>query len=456
MMGTSRQRVASVGSCCSVAWASPAPADFLRGDADALMAVESFLSRHREAYADGSGYLDIPFRSVSGGAPQASHGAPASSACVLSVDTGSRSCGQESPPAAACGVDVDVAMDVAPGLVFLDARPLDAHAPDQMTAERASPPTRDAGSPATVDAASLGALLRQFRLRFDDPLLPLADPKVVRRRLFQVSQPSARRSRRLAAKMKGMSAVKRAQRTLMDKLGESRPLQPLERELRRSLKARVLGLASLECTIARQHARVVGLQDGDAAAQFFHSQASKRRRRNHISVLRSGERLAATQEDKEDLAAEFFAELLGRPRPWDHEISLGALGLDAVDLSGLDAHFSEDEVWATVKAMPANKSPGPDGLSWDFFRSCWAIVKADILDAVMVISTGRDQHLHRLNTAFVTLIPKKEGASELTDFRPISLVHSFAKLITKIMALRLAPRMAGLVDFNQSAFIRGR
>jgi len=42
------------------------------------------------------------------------------------------------------------------------------------------------------------------------------------------------------------------------------------------------------------------------------------------------------------------------------------------------------------------------------------------------------------------------------DFRPISLVHSFAKLVTKLLANRLAIRLQQLVSPNQSAFIKGR
>jgi len=33
---------------------------------------------------------------------------------------------------------------------------------------------------------------------------------------------------------------------------------------------------------------------------------------------------------------------------------------------------------------------------------------------------------------------KKDGAAAITDFRPISLIHSFVKIITKALALRLA------------------
>jgi len=42
------------------------------------------------------------------------------------------------------------------------------------------------------------------------------------------------------------------------------------------------------------------------------------------------------------------------------------------------------------------------------------------------------------------------------DFRPISLIHSFAKLVTKLLANRLAPLLPSLISANQSAFVRGR
>ncbi|WVZ49929.1 hypothetical protein U9M48_001244 [Paspalum notatum var. saurae] len=44
----------------------------------------------------------------------------------------------------------------------------------------------------------------------------------------------------------------------------------------------------------------------------------------------------------------------------------------------------------------------------------------------------------------------------VADYRPISLIHSFAKIISKVLALRLAPIMNSLVFPNQSAFIKGR
>jgi hypothetical protein len=58
--------------------------------------------------------------------------------------------------------------------------------------------------------------------------------------------------------------------------------------------------------------------------------------------------------------------------------------------------------------------------------------------------------------SYITLIPNKEGADHVKDFRTISLVHSFAKLITKLMTIRLALRLNDLVWSNQNGFIKGR
>jgi hypothetical protein len=59
-----------------------------------------------------------------------------------------------------------------------------------------------------------------------------------------------------------------------------------------------------------------------------------------------------------------------------------------------------------------------------------------------------------LNSAFITLLPKVEAPQGAKDYRPISLVHSFAKLVTKILANRLAGRLLQMVSPNQSAFIK--
>ena len=54
------------------------------------------------------------------------------------------------------------------------------------------------------------------------------------------------------------------------------------------------------------------------------------------------------------------------------------------------------------------------------------------------------------------LIPKKKGASDVQDYRPISLVGSLYKIIAKVLANRLKGVMGKLVSNSQNAFVEGR
>jgi hypothetical protein len=45
--------------------------------------------------------------------------------------------------------------------------------------------------------------------------------------------------------------------------------------------------------------------------------------------------------------------------------------------------------------------------------------------------------LKSINHSFITLVPKKDNTESVNDFRPISLLNSSIKLISKLLANRL-------------------
>ena len=75
--------------------------------------------------------------------------------------------------------------------------------------------------------------------------------------------------------------------------------------------------------------------------------------------------------------------------------------------------------------------------------------------AISAVWSKKMENFGTLNSAYITLLPKKEGAEQPRDFRLISLVHSFVKQVTKMLANCLAPRLQQIVSPNQSVFIKG-
>lgn len=62
----------------------------------------------------------------------------------------------------------------------------------------------------------------------------------------------------------------------------------------------------------------------------------------------------------------------------------------------------------------------------------------------------------RLKTTFLSLIPKKEVVEEIKDLRPIGLMGTVYKMISKMLAERLKTVLPFVFSHQQSAFIKGR
>ncbi|WVZ52762.1 hypothetical protein U9M48_003790, partial [Paspalum notatum var. saurae] len=184
--------------------------------------------------------------------------------------------------------------------------------------------------------------------------------------------------------------------------------------------------------------------------------ASCRKKKKFIPKLKNGDQIVTSQEEKHQVLHDYYNNLIGTALMRDTSLDLQFFHRPGMDLSSLDAPISDDEVWTTIASLPSDWAPGPDGYTGRFYKACWNIIKSDFMAAILTLQQGNAQKLWLLNSAYLTLIPKKTDAINAGDFRPICLVHSFAKLVTKIMSNRLAPHLSTLVSSNQNAFIRGR
>jgi hypothetical protein len=120
----------------------------------------------------------------------------------------------------------------------------------------------------------------------------------------------------------------------------------------------------------------------------------------------------------------------------------------------LEAPFTDQEITDLIKALPASRSPGPDGFIGIFYKNCWEIIKVNLIKALQDFHNHKTSKLHLANEAHIVLLPKKEGYTEFSEFRPISLINSLAKIITKVLVDRLALMLDKLVSTSQNAFIK--
>lgn len=70
----------------------------------------------------------------------------------------------------------------------------------------------------------------------------------------------------------------------------------------------------------------------------------------------------------------------------------------------------------------------------------------------MRVSSSPDLYI---DYSFICLIPKKKGAAHANDFRPISLINSIQKIISKVLSNRLGV-MHETISTSQSAFLKDR
>jgi hypothetical protein len=182
--------------------------------------------------------------------------------------------------------------------------------------------------------------------------------------------------------------------------------------------------------------------------------AIMRKKRNFIQSLQTLGGLATSQQDKHSELYQRFNNHIGTYAPRQISLNLSNLEWQPRNLSHLEAPIIEQEVATIVKGAPKDKAPGPDGFIGLFFSLCWDVIKKYFMRAVEQFFNLNQQGLQLLNQAYIVLIPKKTCPLSAVDFRPISLTHSFAKIITKILANRLGPELEHLISRNQIAFVK--
>jgi exonuclease III len=231
------------------------------------------------------------------------------------------------------------------------------------------------------------------------------------------------------------------------------------RELEKNAQNRLEEALTRQDWFWQEKARVNWHVEGDRNTGYFHRIAKIRNNTKTLSSIRAGDTLLLEPTQIADHIVHYYKNLFCT----NHAVLQDSMLIDEVIPQVIDNNVNNlltllpsiAEIRNAVFGLNKDGAPGPDGFGAFFFQNYWDIVHKDVEDAVLqFFHTG--WILPNFNANNVILIPKSSNADSIEQYRPIAMANFKFKVISKILADRLALIMPSLISMEQRGFIKGR
>lgn len=108
--------------------------------------------------------------------------------------------------------------------------------------------------------------------------------------------------------------------------------------------------------------------------------------------------------------------------------------LSTLEVDMLKKVFERKRFWLLLKIATISKVPGPDGFNFSFVKKSWSFKEKDMLRFFSEFYAN-EKLARGLNSTFIALIPKVDGASCFNEFGPISMIGCVRKILGKVLGL---------------------
>ncbi|GJU55117.1 putative RNA-directed DNA polymerase, eukaryota, reverse transcriptase zinc-binding domain protein [Tanacetum coccineum] len=219
---------------------------------------------------------------------------------------------------------------------------------------------------------------------------------------------------------------------------------------------KILQLNHQECEVNKQRSRVRWAIDGDENSRYFHASLKKNLAKHNIhGISYVGVWVNDANTVKQEVFTYFANRFKEERRRRPKFQSIFFQRLSPADIELLESDFTMEEIKDATWSCEGSKSPGLDGLNFNFIKRYWDLLKRDFFNCFKHFESTR-KLAKGCNPSFITLVPKIRDPIEISDFRPISLIGCVYKILSKLLAIRLAKVMDKIIRPNQTAFIAGR
>ena len=118
--------------------------------------------------------------------------------------------------------------------------------------------------------------------------------------------------------------------------------------------------------------------------------------------------------------------------------------------------ISKEECEKAIKSMPNSKTPGTDGLPVEFYKIFWNEISDIVVESFNYSYNTKNLSISQ-KQGIITLLPKKDKDTRfLKNWRPISLLNTDYKIMTKCIASRLKEVLPHIIHPSQTGFMKDR
>ena len=121
-----------------------------------------------------------------------------------------------------------------------------------------------------------------------------------------------------------------------------------------------------------------------------------------------------------------------------------------------ETQLTLEDYGKALKELPNNKSPGCDGFTTNFYKFFWIDIK-DMLFESYKYSFEHNLLTQEQRRGILNLLPKKDkDLRHLKNWRPVSLLTTDYKILTKALAMKLQKVIPTVVNSDQVGYIKKR